>query len=118
MCIAHTSSKETVAILERERAAGNHSFYLESCPHYMHFTRKNMEGPMGALYTMNPPLRSQQDADALLAAMIQEEISILSTDHCPYSKNYMVSRGLGGSRRIPVRIGNRPEIPVITLRKA
>ena len=26
--------------------------------------------------------------------------------------------GLGGSRRIPVRIGNRPEIPVITLRKA
>lgn len=88
LCIAHTSSKETVAILERERAAGNHSFYLESCPHYMHFTRKNMEGPMGALYTMNPPLRSQQDADALLAAMIQEEISILSTDHCPYSKNY------------------------------
>ena len=88
LCIAHTSSKETVAILERERAAGNHSFYLESCPHYMHFTRKNMEGPMGALYTMNPPLRSQQDADALLAAMIQEKISILSTDHCPYSKNY------------------------------
>ena len=30
----------------------------------------------------------------------------------------VVSRGLGGSRRIPVRIGNRPEIPVITLRKA
>ena len=30
----------------------------------------------------------------------------------------VVSRGLGGSRRIPVRIGNRPEIPIITLRKA
>ena len=28
----------------------------------------------------------------------------------------VVSRGLGGSRRIPVRIGNRPEIPIITLR--
>lgn len=27
-----------------------------------------------------------------------------------------VSRGLGGSRRLPVRIGNRPEIPVIVLR--
>ena len=27
-----------------------------------------------------------------------------------------VSRGLGGSRRIPVRIANQPEIPVITLR--
>ena len=30
----------------------------------------------------------------------------------------VVSRGLGGSRRIPGRIGNRPEIPVITLRRA
>lgn len=27
----------------------------------------------------------------------------------------VVSRGLGGSRRLPVRIANRPEIPVITL---
>ena len=27
-----------------------------------------------------------------------------------------VSRGLGGSRRIPIRIANQPEIPVITLR--
>ncbi len=30
----------------------------------------------------------------------------------------VVSRGLGGSRRVPVRIGNRPEIPIITLRRA
>ena len=29
----------------------------------------------------------------------------------------VVSRGLGGSRRLPVRIGNRPEIPIITLRR-
>ena len=27
----------------------------------------------------------------------------------------VVSRGLGGSRRLPVRIANRPEIPIITL---
>ena len=30
--------------------------------------------------------------------------------------NLVVSRGLGGSRRIPVRIGNRPEIPVVVLK--
>lgn len=30
----------------------------------------------------------------------------------------VVSRGLGGSRRIPIRIANRPEVPVITLRRA
>lgn len=88
LCIAHTSSKETVAILERERSAGNRDFLLESCPHYMQFTRKNMEGAEGALYTMNPPLRSQEDADRLMEAVMKEEISILSTDHCPYSRQY------------------------------
>ena len=29
----------------------------------------------------------------------------------------VVSRGLGGSRRVPLRNGNRPEIPLITLRR-
>ena len=88
LCIAHTSSQETVDILVRERAAGNQNFYLESCPHYMQFTREKLNGPEGALYTMNPPLRSQADADRLKEAVMREEISILSTDHCPYSRKY------------------------------
>ena len=88
LCIAHTSSRETVAILDRERATGNRNFLLESCPHYMQFTRKNLEGPDGALYTMNPPLRSQEDSDRLMEAGLREEISILSTDHCPYARQY------------------------------
>lgn len=88
LCIAHASSRETAAIRRRERMAGNESFILESCPHYMQFTRKSMEGPRGALYTMNPPLRAREDADALMEAVLREDISILSTDHCPYSKQY------------------------------
>lgn len=88
LCIAHASSRETVAILRRERAAGNRNFLLESCPHYMQFTRENMAGPRGALYTINPPLRGREDAECLLEAAVREEISILSTDHCPYSRRY------------------------------
>lgn len=88
LCIAHASSRETAAIRRRERMAGNENFILESCPHYMQFTRKNMEGPNGALYTMNPPLRAREDADALMEAVLRGDISILSTDHCPYSRRY------------------------------
>lgn len=35
-----------------------------------------------------------------------------------WKTSLVVSRGLGGSRRIPIRIANRPEVPVITLRRA
>lgn len=88
LCIAHTSSRRTAEIKARERAAGNRNFLLETCPHYLHFTRKNLEGENGALYTMNPPLREQADADRLMQAVLREEISIFSTDHCPYSRRY------------------------------
>lgn len=88
LCIAHTSSRQTAEIRAREKAAGNENFILESCPHYMQFTIENMKGGEGALYTMNPPLRSQADADRLKEALVNEEIAILSTDHCPYSRRY------------------------------
>lgn len=86
ICIAHASSKETVAIMRRENIAGTMNFHIESCPHYMEFTREKMEGDEGALFTINPPLREQADADSLKQAMANGEIDILSTDHCPYSK--------------------------------
>lgn len=88
LCVAHSSSRETAEIRARERAAGNKRFFLETCPHYLQFTSKKLKGPDGALYTMNPPLRSQTDADRLMQAVLDEDISILSTDHCPYLKKY------------------------------
>ena len=87
LCIAHASTSEAVAVRKREKAAGNDRFFLESCPHYMQFTVENMKGPEGALFTINPPLRSRKDADCLKDALANEDISILSTDHCPYSKS-------------------------------
>lgn len=92
ICIAHVSCKETVEILVRERKAGNGNFILESCPHYMQFTSEKLAGPEGALYTMNPPLRSQADADRLMDAVLREEISILSTDHCPFLKSHKLGK--------------------------
>ena len=92
ICIAHVSCKETVEILARERRAGNRDFILESCPHYMQFTSEKLSGPEGALYTMNPPLRSRADADRLMDAVLGEEISILSTDHCPFLKSHKLGK--------------------------
>ena len=88
LCIAHTSTKETVAIKKREEREGNRKFFLETCPHYAAFDRERLKGEKGSLYTMNPPLRSAEDKNALMRALADEDVSILSTDHCPYLKKY------------------------------
>ena len=88
LCIAHTSAHQTIPIKQREAAAGNKKFHLETCPHYAMFTREKLKGENGALFTMNPPLRGQEDADALMQAIVNEDIDFVSTDHCVYSVFY------------------------------
>jgi dihydropyrimidinase len=88
LCIAHTSTGLTADIRRRERLAGNSRFLLETCPHYMHLTQDKLTGPEGALFTMNPPLRTAWDNERLWQAVMEGDISILSTDHCPYHRQY------------------------------
>ena len=61
---------------------------LETCPHYLELTNEKMKGPDGALFTMNPPLRYAKDNQRLWQAVMEGDIAILSTDHCPYHKQY------------------------------
>lgn len=88
LCIAHTSTGLSADIRRRERLAGNSRFLLETCPHYLHLTQEKLAGPEGALYTMNPPLRTAWDNERLWRAVMEGDISILSTDHCPYHRRY------------------------------
>lgn len=88
ICIAHTSSKEGADIRAREKALGNDAFILESCPHYLEFTEEDSKGENGCWYTINPPLRGESDKKRLFEAVMKEEISILSTDHCNYADKY------------------------------
>lgn len=82
MCIAHTSTAQVVALRK--------SFFprlkLETCPHYLQFTKERMEGADGALYAVNPPIKSEVDAQALWAAALDGTLDMISTDHCPFTK--------------------------------
>lgn len=86
ICIAHASAAETLAEKEREMLQGD-SFFVETCPHYMEFTRDRMCGKNGALYTMAPPLRSQNDADALWKGALNGTVDLIATDHCPFLRS-------------------------------
>ncbi len=89
ICIAHATTKEAVSVREKENA-----LTLETCPHYLEFTDDVYSGEDGCLYTMTPPLRKNDDREALWNALKSESVSILSTDHCPYSEKVKRNHGL------------------------
>lgn len=86
ICIAHTSTKEVVDI--KSAMSEEQGFLLETCPHYLHYTEEKLKGKDGALFTMNPPLRKAADNQRLWDGIRDGELSIFSTDHCPYLKKY------------------------------
>ncbi len=85
VCIAHLSSRRSLEEVRRARARGQ-TVYVETCPHYLLLTEEEYARPgfEGAKYVLTPPLREQADCDALWPALARGELTLVSTDHCPW----------------------------------
>ncbi|MBT4384748.1 dihydroorotase [Candidatus Peregrinibacteria bacterium] len=77
--IAHMSCKEEVEIV---RANKNENLSCEVCPHHLFFTADEMKD---GFLKMNPPLRAQEDVDALWEAMKDGTVNCIATDHAPHT---------------------------------
>lgn len=75
------------AALERIMCAKQQGIpvYTESCPHYLTFTEERYREPASYKNLMGPPLRHQEDINALWQGIADGYIDIISTDHCPYT---------------------------------
>lgn len=82
--ILHVSTKEAVQIIRNAKAKGV-KVTAETCPHYLLFTRKDMQkfGPYGKY---NPPARSDEDVAALWEGLADGTIDIIASDHAPHSR--------------------------------
>ena len=60
----------------------------ETCPHYLVFSDEDYTGdPVQAAYLVcAPPIKSAQDQASLWQALANDSLSIVATDHCPYTK--------------------------------
>jgi len=84
MYIVHVSSGETVeALVEQYSDILHQSLFIESCPHYFLFDNNVLKTKLGYLYTMAPPLRSNEESTLL--RNLFTEIDTIGTDHCPFS---------------------------------
>jgi len=81
--IVHVTCKAAMEEIIRHRERKTPPIYAETCTHYLTQT-KNSAGIFGKV---NPPLRSQEDADFLWQEIASGGIDTVGTDHCHLMKS-------------------------------
>jgi len=82
--VVHLSTKEGLLEAQRARSRGQ-EVYLETCPQYLLLTDERYRGAGGAKFVMSPPLRKQEDCDALWRGLAEGDIDFIGTDHCSFT---------------------------------
>ncbi len=99
--MVHCSSGETLyQLAEQYSDILNINFYVESCPHYFSFSNTILQEPDGYLYTMAPPLRSEEEVKLLHQQF--QDVYTIGTDHCSFFKKDKLAKTL---KTIPLGIG-------------
>ena len=80
---AHLSCAESLDALRDGKARGI-AVSGETCPHYWVLTDEAV-GDYDTHAKMNPPLRSERDRDAVIAAIADGTVDCLVTDHAPHT---------------------------------
>lgn len=81
--IMHVSCAEAVQWLRMAKAAGM-KVTSEVTPHHLLLTEAAVK-EYGTLAKMKPPLRTERDRHALVAALAEGTIDLIATDHAPHT---------------------------------
>jgi len=81
--IAHVSTKESLAVIRMAKSLGIR-LTAETAPHYFTLTDEAVIG-YDTHAKMNPPLRSEEDRQAIRAALADGTLDAIATDHAPHS---------------------------------
>ncbi len=100
--IVHMTCKEAVDALIKARSLGWQS-YGETCPQYLLLddTLYDLPDFEGAKYVLSPPLRKPHDQEALWAAISNDIIQVIGTDHCTFDFHGQKDMGKDDFRKIP-----------------
>jgi dihydroorotase len=82
--ICHVSTKESVDAIRQAKDEGL-KVTCETAPHYFLLTEEAVRG-YNTFAKMNPPLRSEQDRQAIVNGIADGTIDVIATDHAPHSE--------------------------------
>ncbi len=91
--VCHISTKESVELIRQAKAKGL-DVTCETAPHYLVMDDRDLQED--GRFKMNPPLRSREDREALVAGILDGTIDMIATDHAPHSAEEK-AKGLKGS---------------------
>ena len=100
--IVHLSAANALAAVTQARDTGQNVF-AETCPQYLYLTLDDLAKPgfEGAKYVCSPPLRARDHGAALWRGLRTNDVSVVSTDHCPFCFKGQKELGAGDFSKIP-----------------
>jgi len=81
--IQHISTKEGVELVRRAKKQSD-NIHAEATPHHFTLTEEAVIRH-GTLAKMNPPLRTEEDRQAIIEGLKDGTIDLIATDHAPHS---------------------------------
>jgi dihydroorotase len=84
--IAHISTRRSLQAVLRAKREDKISITCEVTPHHLLLTEAQVSS-YDTNTKMNPPLRSQDDVDALVKGIASGDVDAIATDHAPHNIN-------------------------------
>ena len=82
--LAHLSTARSLALVREAKARGL-AVTCEVTPHHLFLDEDALDAAYHTNLKMNPPLRTREDAEALIAALSDGTIDCVATDHAPHA---------------------------------
>ena len=83
--VAHISTKNAVDLVRQAKKKGI-NVTTEVCTHHFDLTDEEIDRQkFDTNFKMHPPLRTQEDVDAMVEGLVDGTIDVICTDHAPHS---------------------------------
>ncbi|MCP2097197.1 MULTISPECIES: dihydropyrimidinase [Actinosynnema] len=100
--VVHLSAAHALDAVTEARDTGQNVF-AETCPQYLYLSLEDLARPgfEGAKYVASPPLRPVEHQARLWRGLRTNDLSVVSTDHCPFCFADQKVLGQGDFSKIP-----------------
>jgi len=98
----HLSATQALEAVAEARNTGQNVF-AETCPQYLFLSLDDLARPEfeGSKFVCSPPLRPKSHQDSLWRGLRTNDLSVVSTDHCPFCFKDQKELGRGDFSKIP-----------------